>query len=165
MPNINVGLNVQVEGGPQVPVPPIKLNIEAYDKVEISVAPGDEVSVDIQPGDQGVSFLLIKSSVYTPPDAAKDKKLTYEPEGKSAISLSTPQIFLGADSIATLLGSVKKIKFSNKLEVATTPATPAVPATPPPAVPAIPAPPAVIEILVGRDATPPPTVPATPPVP
>jgi hypothetical protein len=158
MPNINVGLNVQIEGGPQVPVPPIKLNIEAYDKIEISVAPDSEVSVDIQPGDKGVNFLLIKSSVYTPPDAADDKKLTYEPEGKSAINLSTPQIFLGADSITTLLGSVKKIKFSNKLAVATTPAAPA---TPTPTVPATP--PVVIEILAGRDATPP--VSPTPPGP
>jgi hypothetical protein len=162
MPNINVGLNVQIEGGPQVPVPPIKLNIEAYDKIEISVAPDSEVSVDIQPGDKGVSFLLIKSSVYTPPDAADLKKLTYEPEGKSPINLSTPQIFLGADSIATLLGAVKKIKFSNKLAVTTPPATPAVPATPPAAAPAIP-PPVVIEILVGRDATPPPPPPGPTP--
>ena len=136
MPNINIGLSIQVEGGPQVPVAPVKVPVEAYDKIEISVAKDTDVSVEIQPGDKGVNFLLIKSSVYTPTDAANDKKLTYEPDGKSAINLVNPQLYLGAESIATLLGAVKKIKLSNKLEGDAAKD------------------PAVIEILVGRDATP-----------
>ncbi|MBD2080941.1 hypothetical protein [Leptolyngbya sp. FACHB-17] len=136
MPNINVGLSIQVEGGPQVPVAPIKIPIEAYDKIEVSVASGAEVSVEIQPGDKGVSFLLIKSSLYTPPDAADGKKLTYEPDGKPVTNLSTPQLYSGAETIATLLGAVKTIKFSNNLEENAKKE------------------PAVIEILVGRDATP-----------
>jgi hypothetical protein len=136
MSNINIGLSIQVEGGPQVPIALIKLSVEAYDKIELSVAAGSDVSVDTQPGDKGVSFLLIKSSVYTPDDAADDKKLTYEPEGKAAINLTYPQLYLGVESIATLLGAVKKIKLSNKLEGDAAKD------------------PAVVEILIGRDATP-----------
>jgi hypothetical protein len=143
MPNINIGLSIQVEGGPQVPVAPIKVPVEAYDKIEVSVAKDTDVSVEIQPGDTGVNFLLIKSSVYTPPDAADSEKLTYEPEGKQSINLDTPQLYLGADSIAILLGSVKTIKLSNRL---------AVPAGKDPSVVV-----SVVEILVGRDATPPST--------
>ncbi|MBW4659734.1 MAG: hypothetical protein KME15_13740 [Drouetiella hepatica Uher 2000/2452] len=152
MPNIiNVGFSIQVEGGPQVPVAPIKIPVEAYDKIEVSVKPGAEVDIDVQPGEKAVSFLLIKSSMYTPSDAADDKKLTYQPQGKPAISLDNPQIYLGTESITTLLGAVKKIKFSNKLEdeaagsgggAAGTIATAGAEKDP-----------AVIEILVGRDAT------------
>lgn len=136
MPKISVTFTLQVEGGPQVPVPPIEIPIEAYDKIQVSVKPGEAISVEIQPGNQGVNLLLIKSSLYTPPDAAGGKTLTYEPEGKTATTLATPQLYLGAETIATLLGPVKTIKFTNNLDGAADKAT------------------AVIEILVGRDATP-----------
>jgi hypothetical protein len=135
-PKINVIFSIQVEGGPQVSVPPIEIPIEAYDKIQVSVKPGEAISVAIQPGDQGVGLLLIKSSLYTPVDAATGKTLTYEPDGKPATILSTPQLFLGAETIATLLGAVKTIKFSNNLAGDADKVT------------------AVIEVLVGRDATP-----------
>lgn len=136
MPNINIGLSIQIEGGPQVPVAPIKLPVEAYDKIEVSLQPATDVEVEVQPSEKAVSFLLIKSSVYTPSGTADDKKLTYTPEGKQPINLDNPQVYLGTESITTLLGAVKKINFSNKLEGDTAKA------------------PAIIEILVGRDATP-----------
>lgn len=136
MPDINIGFSIQIQGGPQVPVAPIKLPIEAYDKIEVSIQPGTDVDIDIQPGEKAVSFLLIKSSIYSQSNPTDDKKLTYTPEGKQSINLDYPQIYLGTESITTLLGAVKKINFSNKLESDATKS------------------PAVIEILVGRDATP-----------
>src|SRR5690242_12133112 len=96
---INVGLSIQVEGGPQIPVPNVKIEVEAYDKIEVSVKSGSDLIVDVQPGEKAVSFLLIKSSIYTPADAADDKKLTYKPDGKSAINLDNPQVYLGVESI------------------------------------------------------------------
>lgn len=144
---INIGLSIQVEGGPQIPVPNVKIEVEAYDKIEVSVKPGSEpLIVDVQPGEKAVSFLLIKSSIYTPADAADDKKLTYQPDGKSAINLDNPQVYLGVESIAALLGKVQKITFSNKLagSEGKEPET------------------AVIEVLVGRDATPTPASTPTP---
>ena len=145
MAMIRVGLNVQVVGGPAVSVPPVDIEVEAYDKIEVSLTSGeDDKEVEVQPGTQGVSFLLIKSSEYTPLEAVQDKQLTYTPEGKSPINLDRPQIYLGLGAISSLLGAVQKITFSNQLE-STDPATD--PNT------------AAIEILVGRDATPPPPAP------
>ncbi len=143
---INVGLSIQVEGGPQIPVPNIKIEVEAYDKIEVSIKAGSDLIVDVQPGEKAVSFLLIKSSIYTSGNAADDKKLTYQPDGKSVINLDNPQVYLGVESIAALLGKVQKITFSNKLagSEGKEPET------------------AVIEVLVGRDAT---STPASTPTP
>ena len=137
---IRVGLNVQVVGGPAASVPQVEIEVEAYDKIEVEVKSGEEnKEVEVQPGDQGVSFLLIKSSEYTPPETAPDKQLTYTPEGKSPINLDRPQIYLGLGAISSLLGPVKKVTFSNQLESLD-------PVTDPKT--------AALEILVGRDATP-----------
>ncbi|MDJ0601901.1 MAG: hypothetical protein QNJ37_24050 [Crocosphaera sp.] len=134
---IKVGLNVQVVGGPVASVAPLEFEVEAYDKIEVSLESGQPAKiVDVQPGADSVNFLLIKSSEYTPPDAPNDKQLTYKIDDKPAINLDQPQIYLGAGAISSLLGDVKKITFENKLE-SSEPIT------------------ANIEILVGRDATPP----------
>ncbi|MBG1267332.1 hypothetical protein [Nostoc sp. WHI] len=143
---INVGLSIQVEGVPQIPVPNVKIEVEAYDKIEVSVKAGSDLIVDVQPGEKAVSFLLIKSSIYTSANAADDKKLTYQPDGKSAINLDNPQVSLGVESIAALLGKVQKITFSNKLAGSEGKESET----------------AVIEVLVGRDATPTPAPSPTP---
>lgn len=139
MATVMTSLSVQIKKGPQVSIPPIEMDVEAYDKIDISLDPGTEVTVDVQPGDVGVVFLLITSSVYTQPGAPDDQKLTYAPEGKNSISLDAPQLYLGKASIATLLGAVKKITFSNKLPASGEGQTP---------------PKVDVSILVGRDATP-----------
>ena len=138
MITITTSSSVQVKQGPQVSIPPIETQVEAYDKIDVSIEQGANIEVDVQPGDTGVSFLLLISNIYTPPDAPDGKKLTYTPEGKSAVSLEAPQLYLGASSINTLLGAVKKITFSNQLE----------------SQPEEDSPTANIAILVGRDATP-----------
>lgn len=139
MTTLTSSLGIQIKDGPQVSIPPIKTEIEAYDKISISVEPGEKVTVDVQPGDKGVVFLLITSSLYTPLGIKDDKKLTYTVEGKPEINLENPQMFLGLDAIEKLLGPVKKITFSNKLVSS----------------PSDPNPPKVdISILVARDATP-----------
>ena len=136
---IRVGLNVQVVGGPAASVPPVEIEVEAYDKIGVWVKRGENKEVEVQPGDRGVSFLLIKSSEYTPPEAAADKQLNYTPEGKPPINLDRPQIYLGLGAISSLLGPVQKITFSNQLESSDPNNDPKT---------------AAIEILVGRDATP-----------
>lgn len=117
MPSINVTLNIQVEGGPQVPVAPIKVPIEAYDPITVPpLETGSTAEVEVQPGNK-VSFLLIQSNVYTPSSVTDvTKQLTYEPDGKAPINLGSPQLYLGMSSIATLLGDVKKITFTNNLK-------------------------------------------------
>ncbi len=112
---INTNLSVQVKGGPPISVPPVIIDAQAYDKIGISIEPATEVTVNVQPGDSGVNFLLIKSTTYTS-SGDSDAKLTYTPNDKSAIDLETPQIYLGKEAIKTLLGSVKTIAFSNKLD-------------------------------------------------
>jgi hypothetical protein len=139
MTTLTSNLGIQIKDGPQISIPPIKTEIEAYDKITVSVEPGKDVTVDVQPSDKSVVFILITSSLYTSPDAQSDKRLTYTPDGKGPINLENPQFFLGLDAIEKLLGSIKKITFSNKLADS----------------PSDPNPPKVdISILVARDATP-----------
>jgi signal peptidase I len=114
MATINVALNVQVQGELQIPIPPVFMNVEAYDKIEVNVpASGSDVTVNLQPGvpPGAVSFLLIKSSVYNSGDAIK---LTYTVGGKD-IPFDQPQVYLGT-GVISLLGDIKTIKFSNKSE-------------------------------------------------
>ena len=60
MATVNVALNVQVVGGPQVPISTTKV-VEAYDKIEVSIDPGAvNKVVEIQPGTANrISLLLI----------------------------------------------------------------------------------------------------------
>ena len=118
METITAELNVTVKDGPKIAMPPVVLEVEAYDKFKIALGSGETKKVDVQPGDKGVSFLLITSSLYTPKDAAKKKKLTFavKPEDEQPpISLSEPQLYVGADAIAALLGNIKEITFKNDL--------------------------------------------------
>lgn len=132
MTNITINLNVLVEGGPQVNFDaPITIPVGAYDPIEVSIDSGEKI-VDVQPGEK-VSFLLIKSSVYSSPSAPPAEQLTYQVDDKAVISLDKPQIFLGQSSIKALLGKVNKIKFVNGLKGEEKAAS--------------------IEILVGRDPT------------
>jgi hypothetical protein len=144
MTTLTSSLGIQIKDGPQVSIPPIKTEVEAYDKIAISIEPGKDVTVDVQPGNKSVVFLLITSSLYTHPDAQDTEKLTYTPDEKEPINLENPQFFLGLDAIEKLLGAVKKITFSNKLASLPGESTP---------------PKVDISILVARDATPDPSEP------
>jgi hypothetical protein len=132
MSTINVNLNVQVTGGPQISLAPIIIDTEVYEKFEVKVPQNKDVEVSIQPDNCEVSFLLIQSSLYTPITAG-DKKLSYNADGSKNINLEQAQIYLGAGAISTLFGKLQKIKFENKLEAKEAEVV-------------------VIEILVGRKA-------------
>ncbi|MDJ0717760.1 MAG: hypothetical protein QNJ54_26655 [Prochloraceae cyanobacterium] len=130
MTTIIVGLNVDITGGPQVNVPQVAIDVEAYDKIENKLSKG-ETKIAVQPENNEASFLLIKSSDYDP-----SGKLTYKPRGFEAspppIHLDKPQIYLGAGAISSLLKDVTIITFTNNLDKEVS-----------------------IEILVGRDGNPP----------
>lgn len=116
METITAELKVTVKDGPKIAMPPIALKVDAYDKFTIPLGLGEEKKVDVQPGAEGVSFLLITSSLYTSESGAADKKLTFTPNGNPEIRLSAPQFYMGADAIAALLGNVKEITLKNTLE-------------------------------------------------
>jgi hypothetical protein len=139
MATINLALNVQVVGGPQVLISKAK-SVEAYDSIEVSVVGGatDQV-VEIQPGAASrVSFLLIQSSLYSQSGASS--KFTYKVGDGSnpdsiAVDLDEPHFYLGVGAVSVLGIAPKLLKFSS-----TYPADAKSKAT--------------VTILVGRDATP-----------
>ena len=122
--SINWSLNVQVIGGPKIMASDSK-EIEAYDKIEVTVEENTTKQVEIQPGgDDRVQFLLIKSDTYS-------ENLTYKVnELTTIIELDALQVFIGNGAVGLLTESPKKLVFTNDL---TTPVS--------------------IEILVGRIAT------------
>ncbi|QZZ18797.1 hypothetical protein J5X98_15170 [Leptothermofonsia sichuanensis E412] len=138
MATVNVTLNVQIVGGPQVLITRAK-SVEAYDKIEVTVEPGavNQV-VEIQPGAASrVNFLLIKSTLYSQDDPAR--RLTYivsdGTTDSGAIALDEPHFYLGRGAVSVFQRDPIILKFSS-----TYAANPANRAT--------------IEILVGRDPTP-----------
>jgi hypothetical protein len=143
MANLNLTLNAQVIGGPQVSVSRTK-QIEAYDKVDVIINPGDtDVEVDIQPGAAGqVGLLLIKSSLYS--QAAADQKLTYFvvdggtdfPAAGDGLELNDPHVYIGG-ALAVFGLAPRALRFSSTYVA--DPTNPTVNR-------------AVVEILVGRSA-------------
>ena len=133
MATINLALNVQVVGGPTVLISKSQ-SVEAYDKIEVMIeADSEGKSVEIQPGAAGnVSFLLIKSSVYSSDIkyVVKESK-DEEADPLTAIALDEPHLYLGKGAISALGKSPKILQFTNSTTTST---------------------PAAIEILVGRDA-------------
>jgi len=84
------------------------LEVEAYDKIEITVPAGaGGVDVDVQPGGAGqVQLLLITASDY-------GAGVEYEVDASGdAVALDSPQMFVGAGSVG-LLGAVQTISFTN----------------------------------------------------
>lgn len=138
MATINLALNVQVVGGPTVLISKSK-SVQAYDKIEVVIEAGsDGKSVEVQPGDADhVSFLLIKSSVYS----SEESDLTYRvsdgtsdfPDStqpaKPPIALDEPHLYFGLGAVSVFGLAPKTLKFTNSTTT-----------------------PAAIEILVGRDA-------------
>ena len=109
---ITWALNIQVAEGPRIAVSNT-VEVPAYDEVEVVIpdAAADE-EVEIQPGgaDQ-VQFLLIRAQPY-----GNDLSYKVNDATADAITLDTPQLYLGAGAVA-LLGTdgPKKLLFSNGL--------------------------------------------------
>ena len=137
MATINLALNIQVVGGPTVLISKSK-SVQAYDKIEVAIeanADSEPKSVEVQPGSaDDVSFLLIKSSVYSSDIKYVVKEVKdEEPDPTTEIALDEPHLYLGKGAISALGKSPKILTFTNSTTTKT---------------------PAAIEILVGRDATP-----------
>jgi hypothetical protein len=130
MPTINAAASFAVPGGPTLALNSA-IAAEAYDKIDVAIAPGDDDKVvNIQPGAAAqLRLLVIKSSLYA-------TEVTYMASDGSddsdPVTLDGPQLFIGPGAIALFGVDPKVLKFSN------THASQA----------------AQVEILVGRDATP-----------
>ncbi len=107
--SINWSLNVQVIGGPKIMASDSK-EIEAYDKIEVTVEENTTKQVEIQPGgDDRVQFLLIKSDTYS-------ENLTYKVnELTTIIELDALQVFIGNGAVGLLTESPNKLVFTNDL--------------------------------------------------
>jgi len=117
---------VEVANGPRLSAADV-LEIEAYDKVGITLAAGAaDVDVDLQPAEAGqVVLLMIKTS-------ARDPAITYSPDaGATKIPLDAPLILIGTGAISLLGADPKQLQLANGT-----------------------ANDVEVEILVGRDATP-----------
>ena len=109
--SINWSLNVQVIGGPKIMASDSK-EIEAYDKIEVTVEENTTKQVEIQPGgDDRVQFLLIKSDTYS-------ENLTYrvnDPISTNIIKLDALHVFIGNGAVELLTEAPGKLVFTNDL--------------------------------------------------
>ena len=113
MATVNLTIGIQAVAGPQLNVAR-PLEVQAYDKVEVVLAPGGanaaETSIDIQPSGAGkLVFLALTSSVlgaeivYKASDGATDS---------DPVQLTTPQLYLG-NSVSLLKVAPKVLKIKN----------------------------------------------------
>jgi hypothetical protein len=111
MATLNLNIGIQVTNGPQ-----INLNrsreIEAFDKVDISLAGGATVTVDLQPGTaEQIALLLVKSSKY-------DKKITLKLKGTSdspALTLEEPHVFVNDGATLFTVERPAQVEFTSTL--------------------------------------------------
>ena len=93
---INITVSAKIKSGPSISFSE-SLSVDAYDKLDIVVAPGTPKTIQLlPPGTTSVHLLLIKSSQYS-------DQISYTVNGAgSTIILDTPQNFIGLGSLATL---------------------------------------------------------------
>lgn len=93
---INITVSAKIKSGPSISFSE-SLNVDAYDKLDVTVAPGAPSTIQLlPPGTTSVHFLLIKSSQYS-------HQISYTVNGAgSTIILDTPQNFIGLGSLAAL---------------------------------------------------------------
>lgn len=133
---INVTMNVQVAGGPNITTSLTK-EVEAYDKVDVTIDAGQaDKEVDVQPSVPGqVKFLMISLTDANQYSMDADHKLIYKVSDIQAepIRLDAPQVFIGKGAVTLLLKEANptKLFFTNTLEAEVS-----------------------VQIFVGRDATP-----------
>ena len=98
---INVTLNVQVVGGPKISAS-LTREVEAYDKVKVTVAGGDvNKEVDVQPSLAGQVELLMISLANSNQYGA-DVTYKVNDTGGDPIELDAPQVFLGKGAVGLL---------------------------------------------------------------
>jgi len=84
-----------------------ELEVDAYDKIEVTIADGDTQQVDLVPGGT-VSLLVINPDV---PDA----DLSYD-VGGNAVALDGPHVLIGTGAVS-LLGGATSLTFTNNTGV------------------------------------------------
>jgi hypothetical protein len=120
---LNWRYSVQVAGGPTVSGAGA-LEIEAYEKLSVTVQASGTLDVEIVPG-TGASLQVLVISPATPgPD------LSYDVSGTPAV-LDGPHVLIGAGAVGLLAATVGKLTFKNDGSAD-----------------------AALSILAGRDATP-----------
>src|SRR5215218_4057138 len=116
---INWTLNVQVVGGPKMAASKT-VEVDAYDKIQVTVAVEEVKEVEVQPGTKKgrVQFLLINSDQF----GDNDDTLTYQVDDGDPIALDAPQLFVGDGAVGSLGKTPddppKILTFSNKLSEA-----------------------------------------------
>lgn len=108
---INITVSAKIKSGPTISFSE-SLNVDAYDKLDVTVAPGAPSTIQLlPPGTTSVHFLLIKSSQYS-------DQISYMVNGAgSTIILDTPQNFIGLGSLAALddVNDPATLVFTNSL--------------------------------------------------
>jgi lipopolysaccharide export system protein LptA len=118
--------NVTVTNGPSFAFSETA-EVEAYEKLQITVVAGQSGKASILPEKVNGQFLVIKASAYTGADPTKG--ITYK-VGDEAVRLTGALVLTSAGALQ-LLKELKEVEFTNNMESDVT-----------------------IEILVGRDAGP-----------
>lgn len=108
---INITVSAKIKSGPIISFSE-SLNVDAYDKLDVTVAPGAPSTIQLlPPGTTSVHFLLIQSSQYS-------DQISYTVNGAgSTIILDTPQNFIGLGSLAALddVNDPATLVFTNSL--------------------------------------------------
>jgi hypothetical protein len=95
---LNWSISVQVTGGPTINAAQSGIQVEAVDRIDVTIAPGaaDEV-VHIQPGAANtVHLLAVVSDVY---DAALTFKASDGNKDSAKVALDAPQVYSGGAAI------------------------------------------------------------------
>jgi hypothetical protein len=134
---INWTITAQVVGGPLI-TESQALEIEAYDKIQVTIANGDsDKEIEVQPGGADkVSFLLIRSDKYNDVDnGSVNLSFKVNDSTNDEINLDAPLLLIGNGATGVLVPgeAPQKLFFTNSLGTDND---------------------ANIEILVGRDSTP-----------
>lgn len=130
MATLSWSLTIQVSSSAPMILSRQPVEVEAIDRIEVSIQPGDSDKViDLQPGgSSAIHLLAVKSSAYGKHLSFKVSDGTSD---SSSLTLDSPQIFSGG-SVALFGVAPHQMKFTNSSGT-----------------------PADVEILVARDATPP----------
>ncbi|HEY0140988.1 MAG TPA: hypothetical protein VGF48_08830 [Thermoanaerobaculia bacterium] len=108
MTAIKFSFDIQVAGGPQMKFND-KLEVDAYDSIEVSLNGGETKTISVQPANADkVKLLFIRSSV------PSDKVSFENKDAQDQVTLVNPLLLMG-DAVALLVNAPKDLKFKNGL--------------------------------------------------
>jgi hypothetical protein len=105
---MKVTLKADVSGASTTSATHTLSNIEAFDKIDVTVPASDNIEVEVQPGGSGqVQLLFITAGNYS-------DNLTYTVTGgESDVALNAPQMFVGTGAVGLLGNTQNTITFTN----------------------------------------------------